>query len=260
MLRLFAVVFLIALGAAMALTSEPMFPATLQDWVSKSQGVLAKSVKHNVQAADTSVLSTAEWAVPTGLLTVRDVGPAYECALAECSWGRLLTQASGDLTFSVQISPLAVAPDVDYVAVLRALDGHVYDSVTVKWSRGELVGVDPAERSVVKRTETELHRNRRVELKAPYDDVAIPPFIESYNQSFDRVANELKATKTREAVLDPLAIPMVGLLMPGYLESTDEDAPGFGQSQIEEIVNQHFTLELVDARVFKGRSQVNNRR
>ena len=82
-----------------------------------------------------------ESTVPTGLLTVRDVGPTHECALAQCSWGRVLTLATGDLTFSVQITPLAVAPDVDYVAVLGALDGHVYDSVTVRWNRSDLVGL-----------------------------------------------------------------------------------------------------------------------
>ena len=124
MLRLFAVVFLIAPGAAIALTSEPMFPDTLQGWVAKTQGALVKSVKHSVQGSADSGLTTSEWTVPTGLLTVRDVGPTHGYALTQCSWGRLLTQATGDLTFSVQITPLAVAPDVDYLAVLGTRDGH----------------------------------------------------------------------------------------------------------------------------------------
>ena len=158
------------------------------------------------------------------------------------------------MTLSVQITPLAVAPDVDYVAVLGARDGHVYDSVTVRWSRSDLVGVDPAERSVIKRKETELGHNRRVELKAPYDDVAVPPFIEDYNQAFDRVAKVHQATKTKEMAIDPLAVPMIGALIPGYFDSPDQDASVFGTREIEDIVNQHFTLELVEARVFRARS------
>ena len=253
-MRLFVVVFLIALGAAMALAAEPMFPAVLQGWVAKTQGVLVKSAKHSVQGAAASVLTTPEWTVPTGLLTVQDVGPTNECPYAACSSGRLLTQAGGQLTLSVQTTPLAVAPDVDYLAVLGARDGHVYDSVTVRWSRSDLAGVDPAERSVTKRKETELRHNRRVELKAPYDDLAVPPFIEDYNQAFDRVAKAHQATETREMVIDPLAAPMIGALIPGYFDPLDQDASEFGQSEIEDIVNQHFTLELVEARVFSARS------
>ena len=155
---------------------------------------------------------------------------------------------------------MAVAPDVDYVAVLGARDGHVYDSVKVRWSRSDLVGVDPAERSVIKRKETELGHNRRVELKAPYDDVAVPPFIEDYNQSFDRVVKAYQVTKTREMVIDPIAAPMIGALIPGYFESPDQEASEFAQSEIEDIVNQHFALELVEARVFRGRSPDNSGR
>ena len=254
MLRLFAVVFLVALGAVLALTAEPMFPPVLQGWVAKTQEALVKSAKHGVQGASASVLTTPESTVPTGLLTVRDVGPAHDCVFAECSPSRLLTQSAGELTFSVQITPLAVAPDVDCVAVLGARDGHVYDSVTVRWSRGDLVSVDPAERSVTKRKETELAHNRRVELKAPYDDVAVPPFIEEYNQAFDRVAKAHQATKTKETLIDPLAVPMIGALVPGYFDSSDQDASEFGQSEIQDIVNQHFTLELVEARVFRAGS------
>ena len=254
MLRLFAVVFLIALGAVIALAAEPMLPTALQGWVVKSQGALVKSTKHSVPGAAASVLTTPEWTVPTGLLTVREVGPTHECAFTECSSGRLLTQTAGQLSFSVQITPLAVAPDVDYAAVLSARDGHVYDSVTVRWSRSDLVGVDPAERSVIKRKETDLHHNRRVELTAPYDDLAVPPFIEDYNQAFERVAKAHQATKTRDMVIDPLAAPMIGALVPGYFDSPDQDTSQFGQSEIEDIVNQHFTLELIEARVFRARS------
>ena len=257
MLRLFAVVFLVALGAVVALAAEPMFPAVLQDWVGKTQGVVTKTTNRGVPAAAASVLNTSESSVPTGLLTVRGVGQTHDCAFAECASGRLLTRGVGKLTLSVQITPLAVAPDVDYVAVLAAKDGHVYDSVAVRWSRGDLVGVDPAERSVLKRKETELVHNRRVELKAPYDDVAIPPFIEEYNQAFDRVAKAQQATKTKETVIDPLAVPMIGALIPGYFDSPDQSTSEFGQHEIEEIVNQHFTLELVEARVFRARSSDN---
>ena len=260
MLRLFAVVFLVVLGASMALVTEPMFPATLQGWVAETQGALAKSTKNIAQSAAAPVLTTPEWTVPTGLLTVRDVGPTSECALAQCSSGRLLTQATGDLSFSVQITPLAIAPDVDYVAVLAALDGHIYDSVTVRWSRSDLVGVDPAERSVTKRKETALRHNRRVELKAPYDDVAVPAFIEDYNQAFDRVAKVHQASKTRDMVIDPLAVPMIGALIPGYFESSKSEASEFGPSEIEDIVKQHFTLKLVESRVFTVRTLDNRGR
>ena len=260
MFRLLAVVFLIALGATAALATEPMFPASLEGWVVKGQGALAQSVNHSVPSAAASVVTTPESTVPTGLLTVRDVGPTLECGLAKCSSGRLLTQATGDLTLSVQVTPLAVAPDVDYVAVLGARGGHVYDSVTVRWSQGDLVGVDPAERSVIKRKETVFRHNRRVELKAPYDDVAVPPFIEAYNRAFDRVAKAHQATKTREMVIDPLAAPMLGALVPGYFESPDQESSQFGQSEIENIVNQHFSLELIEARVFKARPPDNKER
>ena len=107
---------------------------------------------------------------------------------------------------------------------------------------------------MTKRKETELRHNRRGELKAPYDDVAVPPFIEDYNESFDRVAKARQATKTKEMEIDPLAVPMIGALVPGYFESPDHEASEFGQSEIEDIVNQHFTLNLVEARVFNERA------
>ena len=260
MLRLFAVVFLIALGAVMALAAEPMFPDAMQAWVAQTQETFAKSAKHSVQDVAASALTTPKSTVPTGLLTVREVGPTNKCVSAECSSGRVLTQATGDLTFSVQITPLAVAPDVDYVAVLGARDGHVYDSATVRWDHNDLVGIDPAERSVIKRKETELRHNRRIELLAPYDDVAVTPFIEDYNQAFDRAAKADQATKARDRVIDPLAVPMIGALVPGYFESPDQEESLFGQNEIEDIFNQHFTLELVEARAFSARLPDNGAR
>ena len=41
MLRLFSVVFFIVLGAAVALATEPMYPAGVQDLVAKNQGAVA---------------------------------------------------------------------------------------------------------------------------------------------------------------------------------------------------------------------------
>ena len=39
--------------------------------------------------------------------------------------------------------------------------------------------------------------------------VAVPPFIEDYNQSFDRVAKAQQVAITREMIIDPLAAPMI---------------------------------------------------
>ena len=175
--------------------------------------------------------------------------------MAECSPGRLLTRGSGELTFSAQVTPLAVAPDVDYVVVLRAQDGHVYDTAKVKWSRNDLLGIDPAERSVDKRNEIALRHNRRVEVQAPYDDLSVPPFIEEYNQAFDRFSKARQSAKSMERAIDPLAVPLLGALMPGYFESQDQVASEFSQSEIERIFSQHFTLELVDARIFTQRAR-----
>ena len=262
MLRLLGVVLLIMVGAAGALATEPVFPQTLQGWVAKAQGAVIRSAKLDDQRIAASPVTTPEWTVPTGLLTVRDVGPTdpNACPLAECSLGRLLTRKSGELTFSAQVTPLAVAPDVDYVVVLRAQDGYVYDIVGVTWSRSDLVGIDPAERSVGKRKEIELRHNRRVEVKAPYDDVSVPPFIEEYNQAFDRFLKAHQSAKSREMAIDPLAVPLLAALMPGSLESPKQEASEFGESEIERIFNQHFTLELVDARIFAQDSRSTRQR
>ncbi|MCH7606489.1 MAG: hypothetical protein IH962_04975 [Chloroflexi bacterium] len=239
----------------MALATEPMFPQTLQGWVAEAQAAVIRSTKLDDPRIAASPVTAPEWTVPTGLLTVRNVGPIdpNACPLAECSTGRLLTRRSGKLTFSAQVTPLAVAPDVDYLVVLSAQDGYVYDIVGVKWSRSDLVGIDPAERSVGKRKVIELRHNRRVEVKAPYDDVSVPPFIEEYNQAFDRFLKAHQSAKSRKQAIDPLAIPLLAALMPGSLESPDQEASETGQSEIERIFNQHFPLELVDARVFAQR-------
>ena len=252
MLRILGVILLIMAGAAGALAAEPVFPQTLQGWVAKAQAGVIEYAKLDDRPIAASPVTTPEWTVPTGLLTVRDVGPtdANACPSAECSLGRLLTRKSGELTFSAQVTPLAVAPDVDYVVVLRAQDGYVYDIVGVSWSRSDLVGIDPAERSVGKRKEIELRHNRRVEVKAPYDDVSVPPFIEEYNQAFDGFLKTHQAAKSRDIAIDPLAAPLIAALMPGALASPDQEASEFGESEIERIFNQHFTLELVDARIF----------
>jgi hypothetical protein len=148
---------------------------------------------------------------------------------------------------------LAVAPDTDYVVVLGARDGHVYDAARVRWSREDLIGIDPAERSLRKRKATAALHNRRVELTAPFDDVSVPPFIEEYNQAIDKVAKAYEAKKARESAIDPLAAPIVGALFPGALESPVEEGPEVDQAKTEHIVIRHFTLELVDANVFTAR-------
>lgn len=257
MLRLFSVVFLIAAGAVAALATEPIFPQTLQGWVYQGQRVVIGTANLNDQVAAALKVTTPEGTVPTGLLTVRDVGPTdlHACPLAECSPGRLVASESGVLTISAQVTPLAVAPEVDYVVVLRAQDGHVYDTAKVKWSRNDLVGIDPAERSVDKRKEIELRHNRRVEVQAPYDDLSVPPFIEEYNKAFDRFSKARQSAKSREMAIDPLAAPLLGALMPGYFESPDQEATEFGQKEIERIFSQHFTLELVEARIFTQRAR-----
>ena len=242
-------------GAAGALATEPAFPQNLQGWVAEAQGAVIRSANLDDQRIAASLVATPEWTVPTGLLTVRDVGPTdpHACPLAECSLGRLLTGKTGVLTFSAQVTPLAVAPDVDYVVVLRAQDGYVHDIVKIQWSRSELVGIDPAERSVGKRKEIELRHNRRVEVKAPYDDLSVPPFIEEYNQAFDRFLKAHQSAKSREMSIDPMAVPLLAALMPGPIESPDQDASQSAQSEIERIFNQYFSLELVDARIFAQR-------
>ena len=255
LLRLLGVVLLIMVGAAGALATEPAFPQTLQGWVAEAQGAVIRSANLDRQRIAASPVTTPEWTVPTGLLTVRDVGPTdpHACPLAECSLGRLLTRMSGELTFSAQVTPLAVAPGVAYVVVLRAQDGYVHDIVKVKWSRSELVGIDPAERSVGKRKEIELRHNRRIEVKAPYDDLSVPPFIEEYNQAFDKFLKAHQSAKSREMAIDPMAVPLLAALMPGAIESPDQEAFESGQSELERIFNQYFSLELVDARIFAQR-------
>jgi len=261
-LRILGVVLLITAGAAVALATEPVFPQTLQGWVAKTQEAFILYAKLDDRRIAAPPVTTPEWTVPTGLLTVRDVGPTdpNACPTVECSLGRLLTRKSGELTFSAQVTPLAVAPDVDYVVVLRAQDGYVYDIVGVTWSRSDLVGIDPAERSVGKRKEIEVRHNRRVEVKAPYDDVSVPPFIEEYNKAFDGFLKTHQAAKSREMAIDPLAAPLIAALMPGALASPDQEASEFGDIAIERIFNQHFTLELVDARIFaQGSSNIRQR-
>ncbi len=254
MLRLLGFALLIMAGAVGAMATQPVHPQTLQGWVAAAQGPVMRYASLDDQV----------WTVPTGLLTLKDVGPSDPdaCPLAESSPGRLLTRESGELTFSAQVTPLAVAPDVDYVVVLRAQDGHVYDTVKVKWSRSDLVGIDPAERSVGKRKEIELRHNRRVEVKAPYDDLSVPPFIEEYNQAFDKFSKAHQSANSRDMALDPLAGPLVGALkspygalMPDYFQSPEPQASNFGQGEIERIFNQHFTLELVDASIFAQRTR-----
>ena len=241
------VVLLFTAGAAGALATEPVFPQTLQSWVATSRGAVFKTAKLDDQRIAASPVTTPEGTVPTGLLTVRDVGPTdpHGCPLANCSPGRLLTRASGELTFSAQVTPLAVAPDVDYIVVLRARDGYVYDKVKVKWSRSDLVGIDPAERSVSKRKEIELRHNRRVEVKAPYDDLSVPPFIAEYNQAFDRFAKAIQSAQSWDLDIDPGSASMFFANMPGYFDSPSQEVPEFGQTEIERIFNRHFTLELV---------------
>ncbi len=264
MLRLLGFALLIVAGAAGALVTEPLLTQTLKNWVDTAQGAIIRSANLDDQRISASSVAAPEWAVATGLLTLRDVGPTdpHACPLAECSPGRLLTRWSGELIFSAQVTPLAVAPDVDYVVVLTANDGHVYDTVKVKWSRSDLVGIDPAERSVGKRKEIELRHNRRVEVKAPYDDLSVPPFIEEYNQAFDRFSKAHQSANSRDMALDPLAGPLIGALKspygaltPDYFQSPEPQASKFSQGEIERIFNQHFTLELVDARIFAQRTR-----
>ena len=239
--RLLGVVLLITAGAAGGLATEPVLPQTLQSWVATAQGAVIKFAKLDDQRIAAPPVTTPEWTAPTGLLTVRGVGPTDPdaCPLAECSLGRLLNRGPGGLTFSVQVTPLAVAPYVDYHVVLRARDGHVYDAVKVNWNRSDLVGIDPAERSVGKRKEIEIRHNRRVEVKAPYDDLAVPPFITEYNEAFDRFSEVLLSAQSRDVE------NFIGKLTPGVL-SLDQAVSEFDQSVIERIFDRHFTLELVD--------------
>jgi hypothetical protein len=255
LLRLFVIVFFMALGATVALATEPLFPPNLKSWVDKGQVAVSGAADPDGQGVAASAVAEPAWTVPTGLVTVKDVAPKVPtgCGLADCPPSPLLTKATGELRFSLQVTPLALAPDVSYAVVLSARDGHVYDSVQVSWSREDLVGIDPAERSVIKRKETEARHNRRVELKAPYDDVSIPPFIEDYNQVIGTAVDAYKAGKAREFAMDPMAAPIVAALFPDSFESPDEQASVVDQAAIDRIVDEHFILELVEAGVFTAR-------
>ncbi len=74
MLRLLAVVLIIMAGASGALAAEPVFPLTLQGWVAGGQDAFLTYAKLDDRRVP-SPGTEAKWAVPTGLLTVRDVGP-----------------------------------------------------------------------------------------------------------------------------------------------------------------------------------------
>ena len=254
MKRLLALVFFMALGAVSALATELLFPPALDSWVAKGQEAVNRAAEASGQKAAASTLGTPKWTVPTGLLTVRDVAPKAPggCPLADCPPGRLLSEATGELRFSLQVTPLAVAPDTDYAVVLSARDGHVYDSVRVRWSRNDLVGIDPAERSVSKRTETEVRRNRRVELSAPYNDVSVPPFVKDYNQAANVALKAYEVAISKGYAVDPLAAAIITALFPNALEPEDPEASTFDQVEIDRIVNQHFVLEFVEARVFSA--------
>ncbi len=122
MKRLLALVFFMALGAVSALANELLFPPALDSWVAKGQEAVTRAAEASGQKAAASTLGTPKWTVPTGLLTVRDVAPKAPggCPLADCPPGRLLSEATGELRFSLQVTPLAVAPDTDYAVVLSA--------------------------------------------------------------------------------------------------------------------------------------------
>jgi hypothetical protein len=248
-----------ALGAATALTTEPLFPEDLKSWVAQGQVAVSGFADSTSVGAASSKATERKWTVPAGLITVRDVEPKAPggCASSECPPRPILSKPTGELKVSLQITPLAVAPDTDYSVVLSARDGHVYDSVKVSWTREDLIGIDPAERSVIKRKASASLHNRRVELEAPYDDVSILPFIEEWNQAVGEAAKAYDLAKSKEMAIDPLAAPIVAALFPGALEPLEQQGPKFDQSEMDRIVNQHFTLELVEARVFSARLPAN---
>jgi len=237
-----------------ALATEPLFPLALTRWVDQGQEAVTRAAYPNGLGPTASMEAKKKWTAPASLITVRDVAPKAPsgCDMPDCPPSPLLSKSNGELKVSLQITPLAVAPDTDYAVVLSARNGHVYDSVNISWTREDLVGIDPAERSVIIRKETEAHHNRWVDPNAPYDDVSIPLFVEDYNGVIGAASKAYEAAKAKEAAVDPIAAPIISALFPGALEPLDDKAPQFDYTEVDSIVKQHYNLELVKADIFSA--------
>jgi hypothetical protein len=254
-MRLIAPVVFMVLGAIVALATEPLYPTDLKELVARGQVAVSGVAEPHGFVTSALTKTKPRWTVPTGLITVRDLAPRTSggCILPDCPPNPLQSKATGKIKVSLQITPLAVAPDTDYAVVLSARDGHVYDSVRVSWTREDLIGIDPAERSVTKRNETAVLHNRRVDLEAPDDDVSVLPFIEDYNLVAGAAIKAYDEARAMDTAVDPLAGPIIAALFPGALPSPDEQEAGFDRTEMDRIVNEHFTLELVEARIFSAR-------